>query len=361
MTQWFLNDDAGYLAWLAAHDEGYVLNTYAHLAAGYLVVHRASCRMINRDLAAGKVWTGQYAKACADTVDELLAWASERTSGTPHGCGSCRPDMPEAPASTGAPARRSGGSRAINQAAPDLMLGGDPIIVTIRRVDDGPPIVIHGAQWVADLFFRLDRSAVGPKSYDARALACPKDRLELADLRAVNGSMATRMPEKWWIGLLDGVPRPWLTAIDPSWRLLDLSDAEWKEAQVADRLGAALAEMVGDHRGLSVATKLLHLKRPALVPILDSLVVDQLGGRGRKATKLIEHMRVEGRQNLDALRAMQDGLATIIGVDGQPIQRTLVRILDVLLWATHPASALYPVLGHWQSEFQYAGPGRQAT
>ena len=35
MTQWFLNDDAGYVAWLAAHDEGFVLNTYAHIAAGF--------------------------------------------------------------------------------------------------------------------------------------------------------------------------------------------------------------------------------------------------------------------------------------------------------------------------------------
>ena len=286
MTQWFLNDDAGYVAWLAAHDDGYVLNTYAHLAAGYLVVHRARCRMINRELAAGKVWTGQYAKACADSVDELLAWARERTPGTPHGCGSCRPDVPETPSSPGTAAHRSGGSRAINQAAPDLKLAGDPITVTIRRVDSGPPFIIHGAQWVAETFFRLDRSAVGPKSYDARVASCPKDRFELADLRAVNGSMATRMPERWWIELLDGVPRSWLTALDPTWTLLDLSDAEWNEGQVTDRLRAALDKMVGDHRGLSVATKLLHLKRPALVPILDSLVVDQLGGRGRDGAAL---------------------------------------------------------------------------
>jgi len=361
VTQWFLNDDAGYLAWLAAHDEGFVLNTYAHIAAGYLVVHRARCRTINRELAAGKLWTALYGKACADSVDELLAWARERTTGTPHGCGSCQPDVPESPRSTAGAAHRSGGSRAIPPGKLELKLTGEPITVTIRRVDAGPTLVIDGAQWVAELFFRLDRSAVGPKSYDARVVSCPKDRFELADLRAVNGSMATRMPDRWWIELLDGVPRPWLTAIDPSWALFDLSDGEWVEAHVADRVGAALAAMVGDHRGLSVATKLLHLKRPALVPILDSLVVDQLGGRGTKATKLIEHMRGEGRQNLDALRAIQDGLATLIGADGQPIHRSLVRILDVLLWATHPASALYPVLGRWQSEFNWAGQARQSS
>lgn len=352
MTESYLNDDAGYIAWLAAHDDGFVLNTYAHIAAGYLVVHRASCRMINRDLAVGRAWTAQYGKACADSVDELLAWVKERTTGTPHGCRSCQPDVPEIPRPPGGAAHRSDGSRAIQQAAPGLKLAGDPITVTIRRIDPGPALVIDGAQWVAELFFRLDRSAVGPKSYDARVLSCPKDRFELADLRAVNGSMATRMPDKWWIELLDGVPRPWLSAINPSWELLDLSEAEWDEARVADRVGAALAEMVGDHRGLSVATKLLHLKRPALVPILDSLVVEQLGGRGSKATRLIEHMRDEGRRNLEALQAIQDGLATISGADGQPIMRSLVRILDVLLWATHPGSALYPVLGSWRSELR---------
>ena len=113
--------------------------------------------------------------------------------------------------------------------------------------------------------------------------------------------------------------------------------------------------MVGDHRRLSVATKLLHLKRPELVPILDSLVVDQLGGRGKDGASLIEHVRREGRQNLGALQRIQRELATLVGADGLPIDRTLVRILDVLVWATHPAAALYPILGSWRSEFHFVG------
>lgn len=355
MTQWFLNDDAGYLAWLAAHDDGFVLNTYAHVAAGYLVVHRARCRTINRDLAVGKVWTVQYGKACADSVDELLAWAAERTSGIAHGCGLCQPGVPESPLNPRAADHRPGGSRAVHQAALALKLVGDPIAVTIRRLDAGPPLVIDGAQWVAETFFRVDRSAVGPKSYDARVQSGPKDRFEVADLRAVNGSMATRMPDKWWIEILDGVPRAWLDALNPSWTLLELSDAAWKDGRVTDALRAALMAMVGDHRGLSVATKLLHLKRPALVPILDSLVLDQLGGRGKDGAAVIEHMRGEGRRNLSALQDIQRQIATLVGHDGQPIDRSLVRILDVLLWATHPASVLYPVLVGWRSEFRRTG------
>lgn len=352
MTAWFLDDDAGYLAWLAAHEDGFVLNTYAHVAAGYLVLHEASCRTINRDLAPGKAWTAQYGKACADTIQELIEWAAQRTSGMPHGCGTCQPDLATSPPNPRGAAHRPSGSRAVQQTHLDLKLVGDPITVTIRRVDGGPALFIEGAQWVAETFFRLDRSAVGSKSYDARVQSCPKDRFELADLRAVNGSMATRTPDKWWIELLDGVPRPWLAALDPAWTLLDLSDAAWEEARVTDRLRAALKEMVGDHRGLSVATKLLHLKRPGLVPILDRLVVDQLGGRGLEGAALTVHLRAEGLRNLDALQSIQRELATIVGSDGQPIRRSLVRILDVLLWATHPGSVLSSALGGWRSEFR---------
>lgn len=361
MTHWFLNDDAGYLRWLAAHEDGFVLNTYAHVAAGYLVVHEARCRTINRDLASGKAWTMQYGKACADTILELVEWAAERTSGTPHGCGTCQPDVPESAARPRGGAHRPGGSRAVQQTSLDLKLTGDPVTVTIRRVDGGPTLVIEGAQWVAETFFRLDRSAVGPKSYDARVRSCPKNHFELADLRAINGSMAARAPEKWWSGLLDGARRPWLDAVGPTWDLLQLPDAEWNEDHVTGHVRTALGAMIGDHRGLSVATKLLHLKRPALVPILDSLVVDQLGGRGLDGVALVEHVRTEGRRNLNALQGIQRELATLVGSDGQSIRRSMVRILDALLWATHPASALYPVLGGWRSELRYAGRPSPAT
>ena len=72
--------------------------------------------------------------------------------------------------------------------------------------------------------------------------------------------------------------------------------AAWEGLGVTGRLRTSIDAMLGDHRGLSVATKLLHLKRPGLVPILDSLVVDQLGGRRKDGASLIEHVRREGRQ-----------------------------------------------------------------
>lgn len=42
--------------------------------------------------------------------------------------------------------------------------------------------------------------------------------------------------------------------------------------------------MKGPRRDVAVITKMLHLKRPSLVPVLGSLVIEQLGG-GRSKTR----------------------------------------------------------------------------
>ena len=63
MVQTFVRDDAGYVAWLAAHSGGWVLNTFPHVTSQYLVLHRASCRTVNRPLETGRTWTFAYGKS----------------------------------------------------------------------------------------------------------------------------------------------------------------------------------------------------------------------------------------------------------------------------------------------------------
>ena len=53
--------------------------------------------------------------------------------------------------------------------------------------------------------------------------------------------------------------------------------------------------------------------------------------------KVIDHLRAEGRREIEALRAIQANVA------GQ-YDKSLVRIMDVLLWASHPATGLAPAL-----------------
>lgn len=85
----FVNDDAGYIAWLDAHPDGFVLNTYAHVTSTYLIVHRAACRTINRPLAPGKSWTYPYGKTCSDDRQEIEAWALRETGKPVKPCAHC--------------------------------------------------------------------------------------------------------------------------------------------------------------------------------------------------------------------------------------------------------------------------------
>jgi hypothetical protein len=50
----FRDDDAGYLAWLAAHPDGYVINIARHYSATTALVHRAGCWTISGENHTGK-------------------------------------------------------------------------------------------------------------------------------------------------------------------------------------------------------------------------------------------------------------------------------------------------------------------
>jgi hypothetical protein len=89
----FVDDDAGYLAWLEAHPRGYVLNTFPHMRSAYLVLHRTTCGTLNRRLAKGREWTHLYGKACSDDHAELVEWAFGETGRSVHGCGTCGPPV----------------------------------------------------------------------------------------------------------------------------------------------------------------------------------------------------------------------------------------------------------------------------
>ena len=86
----FSKDDPGYVAWLAAHPDGYVLNTYAHVTSAYMILHCASCRTVNRPAAPGRSWTYAYAKACSNDRAEIEGWVLHETGKTEIGRASCR-------------------------------------------------------------------------------------------------------------------------------------------------------------------------------------------------------------------------------------------------------------------------------
>jgi hypothetical protein len=102
------------------------------------------------------------------------------------------------------------------------------------------------------------------------------------------------------------------------------------------RLFDAFADIRGV--GFSKMTKALHKKRPALIPILDSVVQAYLtsdhrssrsaGSFGERATELVRGYKRDLDHNRSALREVQGELAS------RTYRLTEVRILDLLIWSS---------------------------
>lgn len=89
-VQIFRDDDDGYVAWLARHPTGFVLNTGRSPRPNYLILHRATCRTINGRPPRGGPWTSAYIKVCSDSELEIAAWAGREAGAAPTRCGTCR-------------------------------------------------------------------------------------------------------------------------------------------------------------------------------------------------------------------------------------------------------------------------------
>jgi hypothetical protein len=93
--------------------------------------------------------------------------------------------------------------------------------------------------------------------------------------------------------------------------------------------------------GFSKMTKALHKKRPALIPMLDSVVQAYLtgddselrapGSFAERATALVRSYKRDLDRNRSALRALQQELAN------RTFRLTEVRILDLLIWSVSAA------------------------
>ena len=219
------------------------------------------------------------------------------------------------------------------------------ITLRVSRLDGNPGIEIRTAEWLAEYFFFTNASSVRLGTYtpwDAYTAAptlAEVNRIVLSDITAINQSMAARTGHKHWQALRDAGDLPWLAALDPAWDLIQMTDGEWIQNRVEERIGEAVDRVVGPWRGLSVTTKVLATKRPRLVPILDELVIRQVGGRNDPtwARRLVSHVRQIGLENLSELQAIDRHLR---GCE-PPIERPLARILDALLWSSTPGLIPY--------------------
>lgn len=121
----------------------------------------------------------------------------------------------------------------------------------------------------------------------------------------------------------------------PDVDLMDLDDEAWQNLMpnVRTLLGQFLSIR---GVGLAKATKILHLKRPHVFPVLDSFVFKFLSGSNPDAEdkkRLVEQgiqvlnsAREDLRRNGAAFRSLGERLADL------PIQLTPVRMYDILCW-----------------------------
>jgi len=87
----FEDDDAGYLDWISSHPGGFVVNANRPPTAGYVVLHRATCRTVSGDPTNGRAWTADYLKACSENGASIGRWVREATGEVPSPCGICDP------------------------------------------------------------------------------------------------------------------------------------------------------------------------------------------------------------------------------------------------------------------------------
>jgi hypothetical protein len=87
----FLHDDAGYLAWIAQHGGGFVVNADRTLSPASLMLHRATCACIGGQVGRGRTRTAHYRKVCASDLDALVDWCRHDIGVEPGRCRHCRP------------------------------------------------------------------------------------------------------------------------------------------------------------------------------------------------------------------------------------------------------------------------------
>jgi Family of unknown function (DUF6308) len=174
--------------------------------------------------------------------------------------------------------------------------------------------------------------------YEARDSKGP-DSFDESDLRQANrggarisaAEIAATLKRR---GEIEGA----LREIRPATSLADTASAiPWLPLT---RLFDAFSDIRGV--GFSKMTKALHPKRPALIPMLDSVVQAYLTGNdpatrssgsfGEHATVLVRSYKQDLDRNRSALRKIQRELAS------RDYRLTEVRILDLLIWSVNAQS-----------------------
>lgn len=228
-------------------------------------------------------------------------------------------------------------------------------MVTLRIDVDGSGLgyQIPNSEYVAFEFFTKNRDSV--RRFDDAAMnpGGSENRFIAEDGQLLNSAMATRLSSDRFQELLALGSFPALKALRPDWDLAELTEQTWDER--APLIQQAIEEIWGPGRRAAVTTKLLHLKRPQLIPIIDPQVAWTLGWRGHTVVALvgaIGQVRSVANQNLEGLDSIRTSL-----FERANLRRTRVRILEAILWSLGGIDRPYDSLAEWSATYP-TGPAR---
>lgn len=172
-----------------------------------------------------------------------------------------------------------------------------------------------------DLIYYLDRFDRFA-TYDGVMPSDP-DHITDEDRRIAN-QLAARMSVDTWAPIVCQS-----IAQIGDWDLLNMSDFEWQSRR---KVIHQVLDMLVGHPGIGVArlTKALHRKRPKLIPVCDSVVLNALGvGDGNKTDKIIacmDRLRSIGRKHMSSLQELRKLSRQ------RRAEMTELRILELLYW-----------------------------
>ena len=199
-----------------------------------------------------------------------------------------------------------------------------------------PPMNVHG-RLIADPEAKLADFIVHDayQHYDCKGIpAEPRpDVISRDQLRITNRAMRARASLKALQPFLD-TPLPELAALPTDIDLVDSS--EGRLARALDLLRIALQRLCVPMIKDSAATKLLYLKRPALVAISDTYVRSALRIEAppgpERAIAVARAIRTVGLANAEALAAFKIFADSVTKLMQDAVPLSKARLLDILIW-----------------------------
>jgi len=85
----YIDNEEGYLNWVAQHPDGFLINCYRNETPDYLWLHRTTCGHIKSPKRKNYTTRG-FKKVCSDNRKELADWAANEVCGVLNRCRCCK-------------------------------------------------------------------------------------------------------------------------------------------------------------------------------------------------------------------------------------------------------------------------------